>query len=394
MRNFGTKIPESSGLTAEVTGNVIRFSGQESDPGGAFVNLNPGGPLGTYGVFVPFAEGDDALAAATNTVAALTALKSSSRVSTELSGITVGRTGAQVTIGGTQEIECEITKDDRVGHPTNCFCCRHHKCCSDRIGRVAAVAMDLDAALIQLDGEQKYIAKVEGIPENGGRVSDKYDIKAEDLVPPDFFKVQKRGRTTRRTTGKVTSLEAEGIISLTSTSFPYPSFFHRYYRNAMRINSSSSDEFSVGGNSGSAVMDHNNRIVGLLFGGGSATSQSPPHGLASPIAGVLEAFKALNVVVATTVDPSTELVVPGPSFNFAAIPGEQGLSPVVGGTPLWEGLHKAEVEIEAIPAGKKLSDAVRRHVNEGFQLVTTNRRVGAVWKRNGGQQIFPACIQI
>ena len=169
---FGRKLTETSGLTANVTGNVIEYAGQASDPGGAFVNLNLGGPLGTFGVFVPVAEGDSPATVATNTVAALNALKSSPRISSALSSVTLQQTDARITIGGTEEIECEITKDDRVGHPTNSFCCRHHKCCSDRIGRVVAVAMDLDAALIQLDGEQKYIAKVEDIPENGGACPD------------------------------------------------------------------------------------------------------------------------------------------------------------------------------------------------------------------------------
>ena len=84
--------------------------------------------------------------------------------------------------------------------------------------------------------------------------------------------------------------------------------------------------------------------------------------MASPIAGVLEAFRALNLVVATTTDPSKALTVPGPSFNFRRASRGQAVSPVVGGTPLWDGLHKAEVEIEAIPAGKEISDAVRRNV--------------------------------
>lgn len=319
---------------------------------------------------------------ATNTLAALSALKNEDRAKQPLLNVTLQQTGSQVTINGAEEIECEITKDDRVGQPTNCFCSRHHKCCSNRIGRVVAVAMDFDAALIQLDGEQKYIAKVEGIPENGGAVHNTAAANIGDHL-------QKRGRTSDLTTGTVSALDADGIIGFKSQTWPNPSFFHRYYRNSIRIEADSGD-FSKGGDSGSAVMDHNNNIVGLLFGGGEGTG----HGLASPIAGVLDAFKALNLVVATTTDPSKALTVPGPSYAFAALPAGSEASPVVGGTPLFDGLHKAEVEIESIPAGKELSEALRRHVPEGYQLVTTNRRVGAVWKRNGGQQIFPALLRL
>jgi hypothetical protein len=379
--SYGKQITESSGLDASVAGNTITFSGQAGDPGGAFVNINVGGQNPSYGLFVPIASGDDATTVATNTISALTALKNEDRAKQPLSSVTVQQTGAQVTIGGADEIECEITQDDRVGQPTNCFCCRHHKCCSSRIGRVVAVAMDFDAALIQLDGEQEYIAKVEGIPENGGAV---HNTATANMSDP----VQKRGRTSGLTSGKVTALDADGIIGFKTKTWPNPSFFHRYYRNSIRIDADSGD-FSQEGDSGSAVMDHNNNIVGLLFGGGEHTG----HGVASPIAGVLDAFKAFSLVVAKTTDLQP-LTVPGPSFAFAALPAGSEISPVVGGTPLFHDLRKAEAEIESIAAGKELSDAIRRHASEGYRLVTTNRRVGAVWKRNGGQQIFPALLRL
>jgi hypothetical protein len=382
---FGTKLTESAGVDVNVSGNTIRFSGQASDPGGAYVNINVGGANPTYGLFVPIAGGDDANTVATNTVTALTAMKNSQLLHDQLLNLSVNRNGAQITIGGAEEIECQIAKDDRVGQPTNCFCCRHHKCCSNRIGLVVAVSMDMDAALIQLDGEQKYIAKVEGIPENGGAVHGTATANIGDHV-------QKRGRSSDLTKGTVSSVSFDAVIGLKSTSRGNPSFFHRYYMNSIRIDSEDSSDFSQGGDSGSAVMDHNNNIVGLLFGGGEGTT----HGVASPIAGVLDAFKAMNVkvVVATTTDPSKAVVVPGPSFNFAALPAQHGASPIVGGEPIFDGLRKAEVEIEAIPAGKELSDVVRRHAGEGYLLVTTNKRVGAVWKRNGGQQIFPALLRL
>ena len=389
-QTYGRKLTESSGLDGSVTGNVIKFTGQAADPGGAFVNINVGGQNPTYGVFVPIAAGDDATAVATNTLGALNGLKSTDRAQQALAGVTVQATsGTQVTITGAEEIECAITKDDRVGQPSNCFCSRNHKCCSNRIGRLVAVALDFDAALIQLDGELNYIAKVEGIPENDGAVHGTAVAKLNDLV-------QKSGRTTNLTKGKVSAVNADGIIGLRSDSRPYPSLFHRYYRNSIRIDADSGD-FSQGGDSGSAVMDHNNNIVGLLFGGGEHTG----HGLASPIADVLDAFNALDtfktskLIVATTTDTSHALTVPGPSYAFAALPAGSAASAMVGGTPpLFEGLHKAEVEMESIPAGKKLAEVLRRHVPEGYQLVTSNRRVGAVWKRNGGQQIFPALLRL
>jgi hypothetical protein len=380
VKIFGRKITEGAGLDADVIGNVITFSGQAVDPGGVFVNFNIGGPHPSFGVFVPIDSGDDASAVATNTLAALDKLKNSARLQSVLTGLNLQRTDAKVTLGGAEEVDCGITKDDRVGQATNCFCCRHHKCCSNRIGRVVAAALDLDLGVVQLDGELKYVAKVEGIPENGGAVFGTTDAKMNDSV-------QKRGRTSELTSGTVSAINADGLIGASANDFSDKSFFHRYYQNAIRIDASSGD-FSQAGDSGSAVMDTHNNIVGLLFGGGKGAG----HGLATPIASVIDALKELDAVVATTTDASAEKTVPGPSFNFTALPAGQMAAPIAGGAPLMQGLHRAEAEIEAIPAGKELSDAVRRHASECFRLVTSNRRVGAVWKRNGGQQIFPALL--
>lgn len=400
-KTFGGKFREDTGLTATVVANaatsvssfpqyVIQFKGQALDPGGAYVNLNIGGPHPSHGFFVPIAAGDDAAQLTTNTVAALNKLIQDQQIS----AVQIVPGANQITVNGADEIECEITKDDRVGAPTNCFCARHHQCCSNRIGTVVAAATHVDAALILLDGgqggEQNYARTVE-IEDGRMAVAGTRDAKVADHVQTYGSK------TGHIRKGTVVGLHADGIIGFSHEDWD-PSYFHRYYRDAIFINKSGSDPFSQGGDSGSAVMGKNDNdenfgtIVGLLFGGGA-----DGHGLATPIADVLKAFADFNLVVSTTTNKNETLPVPGPSYDLARPQAEGAASParaISGGTALWQGLHKAEVEIEATPAGKELSAAVRRHVPEGYQLVTTNRRVGAVWKRNGGQQIFPAMMRL
>src|SRR5207244_11066464 len=55
-------------------------------------------------------------------------------------------------------------------------------------------------------------------------------------------------------------------------------------------------------------------------------------------------------------------------------------------------LEQARQQIEATEAGRLYAEVVRRHHHEVRTLVRTNRRVGAVWKRYGGQAILQAVL--
>jgi hypothetical protein len=53
-------------------------------------------------------------------------------------------------------------------------------------------------------------------------------------------------------------------------------------------------------------------------------------------------------------------------------------------SPHMQAIHR---EVIATPAGSEYTAVVLQHAPEVRTLVTTNRRVGAVWKRNGGAEI-------
>ncbi len=90
--------------------------------------------------------------------------------------------------------------------------------------------------------------------------------------------VQKTGRTTDHTTGRITQIDV-------TTSVNYNGRMASFTGQLMATS------MSAGGDSGSAVLDENKNVVGLLYAG------SPRATLINPIQAV---FKALNVEIVTS----------------------------------------------------------------------------------------------
>jgi hypothetical protein len=84
--------------------------------------------------------------------------------------------------------------------------------------------------------------------------------------------VRKRGRTTGLTYGKVTSVDASVTINYGDGLGSHT------LKNQIRIepDTAKSAQFSDHGDSGSVVVDDNNKVVGLLFGGSPAATYANP----------------------------------------------------------------------------------------------------------------------
>lgn len=94
--------------------------------------------------------------------------------------------------------------------------------------------------------------------------------------------VKKAGRTTQRTRGRVTGINASVRVNYGTAGIAL-------FRNQIIVQSLSSAPFSQGGDSGSLIVtDSGNRPMGLLFAG------SASHTIANPIAAV---FAALGVTI-------------------------------------------------------------------------------------------------
>jgi hypothetical protein len=101
----------------------------------------------------------------------------------------------------------------------------------------------------------------------------------------DGIPVRKIGRTTGETTGRVSAFELDEVV----VGFGIGNLA---FDNQIEIESDGAGPFSDGGDSGSAILDAENRIVALLFAG-SETGGSNGLGVtyANPIRAVFDALK-------------------------------------------------------------------------------------------------------
>jgi hypothetical protein len=161
------------------------------------------------------------------------------------------------------------------------------------------------------------------------------------------YPVWKTGRTTGTTYGNITGLYASGTRSdgwnfvdqiLISPGMP---------------------SFSDKGDSGSAILDSQNRIVALLWGG------SPSNTLGSPIAVVMA---QLGLTVATTAAQQAQQLVTVPAFDglLARFASERA---------------------------KKIARFVAEYGPVIRELIYTDYRVGVVWSHYHGHEICNAIIE-
>lgn len=388
---YDVPFPDSAAdLRASIAGNVITLSGRVSgDYYGVYTNVHPGAGKPSAGVFTPLAH-EDSLTSIASSIA--------NTVNAHVTGVTASASGVQITITGAQYIECNISGDVRVGQPNNTFCSKCCALCDHRIGRVIDARLDLDTALIQLDSGLKYKAEIEEI----GVVSGTYQVTEPDAISGRYV-LKKRGRTTGLTSGTLYAIDVDGDIGSVdvegSPGHREKRLFHRHYSGVMKIQSGgragcqpgdpnfpTDCPFSKGGDSGSAVLNASNQVVGILFGGGELFHYATP----------IDAITiALKIRIATATTPGVEQTVPTPVGTHAmASPTAVAENAAVPFASVGDRLREMEREITAIPVGEKYDELVRHHFSEVYTLVNTNRRVATVWHRNGGPQLIQGLIQM
>jgi hypothetical protein len=395
-------IGSTSGYTATVTGADV-YAPRQEDPHsrlkatvdashtsftltgrvssgnyGIYTNVNVGGGAGSDGGFVAVGKDADPTSIASSLVNPISSLVPRSVVSSA---------GSKVTVTKVEELECEVASDVRVGQPDNgCFDSKCSACCDHRIGRVVDARLVVDVALIQLDPKLKYKNAIEEI----GFITGTYDVKPDDVMLPNTYRLRKRGRTTGLTYGTLEAIYVDGDTAGDDV-------FHRRYTGALKIKSlPNAAPFCDRGDSGSAVVNDLPgvvEVVGILFAG------NPDNTYAMPIGYIQNLF---NIKVAVTPPPGFVEVVPdipaaASAFSAAAVPervvmrsagpaGSNGLSR--------DRLRQAEEEICATPLGQQYATLVRRHMVEAQQLINTNRRVATVWHRSGGPQLVQALLRM
>jgi hypothetical protein len=338
---------------------------------GVFVELHPGEFNASFSVLLKPAKHTSLEDVSKSVAEAITTFKP---VATR-GNVTASQKDATVTVQNVQAVECKISRDLRVGQPDNSFCSVCSPCCSHRVGLVFDSRLDVDVALVQLDAGLKYKPEVQQLGLLNG-------TGAPSLSLP----VLKRGRSTRKTQGTITNLAVSGVSADSL----------RQFTNAFIIQSENTDPFSSEGDSGAAVVDSSNHVVGILFAGANISS------LATPWPSILSAFGlGLNTNPPPPAGQSRDAVriVPKSAAQLASAQKSiEGLSaedlhPTPGGR-LGQRVEEAEREITATPAGREYAAVVRHHFVETHRLISNNRRVGAAWQRNGGPQIVEAVMRM
>ncbi len=376
----------SSSLQSSVDGNAITITGHASKTHGIYTNFNQDVANSSYGVFTTASKGDSLdsiVSSITGRIDALISNLGLASVSTEIQG-------HQIIIHGAVETECTIVDDLRVGQPSDSFCSVCCPCCNDQIGHVVDARLDLDTALIELDSGVDSKPEILDIGVIKG-VRPATDPAIAEQIISQSYPVQKRGLTTRHTKGRIAALNYFGktTMQLPRGDGTTAKIFHRFYRNAILIQPDDAEQqrfrvngddilvFADAGDSGAALVNADNEIMGLVFSGTVRTVNNKNHlwGVATPIEAITSAF-GLTIETATTVQEArTTAAAPLAAASYGR-------------------LREMEQEITSTPAGRTYAELVKRHFPEAQHLVNTNRRVATVWHRSGGPQIVQAVLDL
>jgi len=365
----GKTISPPSDLHAKVEGTTITFSGKVSSAlYGVFTSVNPGGVEPTYGVFTPLNKGDS-MEDVANAVAG-------SVDSMHIMAVDVSSSGATVTIETPMEINVVISSDTRMGQPRVCSVCS--QCCGPTIGTADQARLDVDTALIQLVPGTTYFADQQYF----GPLKGYYFIQDSDIHPGPYL-VKKSGARTGKTHGNVTALDRVGYRGT--------SVFRRQYSGVMTVafdednednSNPDADSFSDHGDSGAAVLNDDDKMVGTVF-----AHTDDGTGLVTPIQPIINAF---DITIATAQTAGQTQTVPPYERSMLA----PSRAPIAGGMPVSKNLLDVQQEILATSAGQEYADAITQHAGEVQRLINTNRRVAAVWQRSGGPQIIQAALNM
>lgn len=316
----------------------------------------------------------------------------------------VGVTAAHIVIGPSDKVDpssWKIPTGHKVGQPTTTECSSCSFCCNDIIGKVLygnyggvklGTGPVVDMAIIALTKGLDYYADIKG---GIGAVNQTRTLTSSDL---NTTKVRKYGQTTGLTTGTVTLLDT--TVNQASQSFTdgwitiTPDPTTKVWDCCLCTNGGGGGtaenfpSFACVGDSGAAVIDDQNNIVGLLV-----HASSLGQGFAT---GIDVVTTTLGITVLHAASAGQKQTVPGVAGVNMMVGAAAETAPLplrVSGT-MEQSLRRAHEEIVATALGRDCAAAVERHHVEALDLVNSNRRVAVVWHRNNGPQIIANLLRM
>jgi hypothetical protein len=292
----------------------------------------------------------------------------------------------------------------KAGQPTNSDSVT--KCCSHIIGTIVAGGRDgvRDAAAVELEPGMQWTADIAEI----GAVAGRHTVTgAEAGTHPA---VRKRGMRSRLTGGTIDSIGQtkvvngvtfNNVIVVTPNANPALPAGTPYF-------------FSRKGDSGSALVNDANEVVGLHFAAPHPPYSGAVAGWALPIDVVVNGFSAhegLVLEVAVAVMPGVVNTVPGtpmvalppevapaPAGDFADEPERERVRVPIGAAvldaPPAAALARLERDLDRSERGRALICLWLEHQDELLRLLNSNRRVATVWHRSGGAALFQLLVRM
>jgi hypothetical protein len=271
-------------------------------------------------------------------------------------------------------------------------------CCSDMIGKVRdafrgsfadpnnpGITRWVDLALVDLNPGTKWLAEVHEI----GLIKGAHHVTSQE-ASTHAYQVKKRGKTTRVTGGYVSDIGKSGNLQVVPgmSSIEYIDCL-RIAPNANIAHPSAPNFFSFFGDSGSAVLNDSNEIIGILFGGslsGLFSIVIPIQSILDASAHALESEKRiqLSVPTANTYD----------DVRITPMSATQSVSTVASGHAPWHDVVEIENDLRASRWGNWYADLYLRHFGEIRHLIETNRRLATVWHRSGGAEFFQCLVRV
>jgi hypothetical protein len=273
----------------------------------------------------------------------------------------------------------DTPNNEEVGQPTGRS--SSSESCHDIVGTLvdAQCDTDVDLALIQFRSGMQWLAEIQ----DDGLVAGTHAVTAAEAAT-QTFQVKKRGRTSGLTGGVVTAINVSGSVN------NHDGTLHRTYTNGIRVRANpdpatpGTTDFALPGDSGSALRDVSDNVVGIVFGSsvGNGTSTAfPIQAAIDKFATGVPAARRVQLAVATTTTAGNAQTVP------TAMVADEQTEPAQ--VPLsWEEAERLEEELRTSRQGAWYADLYRRHREEAAALVHSHRRVTVVWHRSGAAELF------
>jgi len=268
----------------------------------------------------------------------------------------------------------------RHGQPddtNDCSCCS--KCWATVVGTVVDAKVDPDAGLIQID-------KCVDISPNIREIGAIHGVLTTAQIDAlGNQRVQMRGAKTGSVKFGTVSPVSVDSNSICRESDDRPGIV-RAYSHAIRVDADTNNLFGQRGDSGSAVLDMNGNLVGLLFAGFVGVGNASSYGVVARIDRILSEFQASWDLEVITAQNAAAL-----GASAAAVTAPHAFSAIENAHPAIEGFQPTEEELEllgrardemlATPMGQRVSELIGRHVPEIQVLIRTRKRIAAVWRR-------------